>query len=190
MSDALGSYQPFWAAESLLTFWIYVQRQEHPNQILPMWCPHSLLGPSSLQLWTFISLLFLLAESKIKEVGKLRQAGCPHLIIKFLLYVRWGFPGSTSGKKKKKNLPTNAGDKRDADSISGSGSSPGEGHGKPLQYSCLENPMDRGTWRATVHRVPQSWTGLKQLSTHTFIRWLVTILRSPSTQRHFKHENL
>ena len=102
MSDALGSYQPFWAAESLLTFWIYVQRQEHPNQILPMWCPHSLLGPSSLQLWTFISLLFLLAESKIKEVGKLRQAGCPHLIIKFLLYVRWGFPGSTSGKKKNK----------------------------------------------------------------------------------------
>ena len=39
--------------------------------------------------------------------------------------------------------------------------SPGGGHGNPLQYSCLENPMDRGAWRATVHRVTQSWTQLK-----------------------------
>ena len=45
-------------------------------------------------------------------------------------------------------------------SIPGSGKSPGEGNGNPLQYSCLENPMDRGTWRATVHRVTESQTRL------------------------------
>ena len=54
-----------------------------------------------------------------------------------------------------KNLPANA---READSIPGSGRSPGEGNGNPLQYSCLENPMDRGTWRATVHGVAESDT--------------------------------
>ena len=45
--------------------------------------------------------------------------------------------------------------------------SPGGEQGNPLQYSCLENAMDRGVWRATVHRVTQSWTRLKQLSMHT-----------------------
>ena len=52
-----------------------------------------------------------------------------------------------------KNLPTNAGDIRDSGLIPGPGSgrSPGVGHGNPLQYFCLENPMDRGAWQATVH---------------------------------------
>ena len=57
-----------------------------------------------------------------------------------------------------KNLPANAGDVRDTGSIPGLGRSPGGGHGNSLQYSCLENPMDRGAWRATVHRVSKSWT--------------------------------
>ena len=52
-----------------------------------------------------------------------------------------------------KNLPVNAGDTRDAGSIPGLGRSPGVGNGNLLQYSCLEHPMDRGAWRATVHRV-------------------------------------
>ena len=52
-----------------------------------------------------------------------------------------------------KNLPANAGDIRDLGSIPGSGRSPGGGHGNPLQYSCLENSMDRGAWQAMVHRV-------------------------------------
>ena len=52
-----------------------------------------------------------------------------------------------------KNLPANAGDVRDVGLIPGLGRSLGEGHGSPLQYSCLENPMDRGAWRATVYRV-------------------------------------
>ena len=55
-----------------------------------------------------------------------------------------------------KNPPVNAGDIRDAGSLPGLGSSPGEGNGNPLQYSCLENPMDRGAWRAIVHRVTKS----------------------------------
>ena len=52
-----------------------------------------------------------------------------------------------------KKLPANAADVRDVGSIPGSGRSPGGGHGNPLQYSCLENPMDRGAWWATVHGV-------------------------------------
>ena len=57
-----------------------------------------------------------------------------------------------------KNLPANAGDIRDMGSIPGSGRSPGGGNGNPLQYSCLENPMDRETWRAAVHRITKNWT--------------------------------
>ena len=55
-----------------------------------------------------------------------------------------------------KNPPANAGDIRDVGLIPGSGRSPGGGHGNPLQYSCLENPMDRGAWRAAVHRLAES----------------------------------
>ena len=63
-------------------------------------------------------------------------------------------PGSTSSKE-----PTcNAGDIRDGGSVPGLGRSPGVGNGNPLQYSCLENPMDREAWQATVHWVTKSWT--------------------------------
>ena len=66
------------------------------------------------------------------------------------------------------NPPASAGDRRDAGSILGSGKSPGEGHGNPLQYSCLENPMDRGAWWATAHRVSKGRTRLSDLArTHT-----------------------
>ena len=63
-----------------------------------------------------------------------------------------------------KNPPANAEDLRDLGSIPGLGRFPGEGHGNPLEYSCLENPMDRGAWWVTVHRVAKSWTLLKRLS--------------------------
>ena len=59
-----------------------------------------------------------------------------------------------------KNPPANAGNKRDKGSILGSGRSPEGGHGNPLQYSCLENPMNRGAWWVTVHGVPKSQTRL------------------------------
>ena len=68
-----------------------------------------------------------------------------------------------------KNLPASA-DVRDMGLIPGLGKSPGVGNGNPLQYSCLEDPMDTGTWETIVHRVAQSQTRLKQLSiTHMHI---------------------
>ena len=70
-----------------------------------------------------------------------------------------------------KNLLANAADVRDAGSIPGSRRSPGEGNGSPLQYSCLDNSMDRGDWRATVHRVTKSWI---RLSTKLFYMRTVT----------------
>ena len=59
-----------------------------------------------------------------------------------------------------KNLLANAEDTKDVGLIPGSGRSPGGGHGNPLHSSCLENPMDRGAWWATVHGVTKSWTKL------------------------------
>ena len=75
------------------------------------------------------------------------------------LYNMKGFPGGSDSKAP----VCSAGD---PDSFPGLGRSPGEGNGSPLQYSCLENPMDRGAWWATVHGVAKSWT---QLRDSTFI---------------------
>ena len=71
-----------------------------------------------------------------------------------------------------KKPPDDIGDTRDTGSIPGFGRSPGEGHGNPLQYSCIDSLVDRGAWQATVHRVTQSWTRLKQLSILTVIMQL------------------
>ena len=76
-----------------------------------------------------------------------------------------GFPGGTSGKEPACQCRRH----RDVGLIPGSGRSPGGGHGNPLQYSCLENPMDRGAWQATVHGVTRSQTRLKQLSMHAHV---------------------
>ena len=65
-----------------------------------------------------------------------------------------------------KKLPANAGDIRDTGLIPGSAQSPKGWHGNSLQYSCLENPMDRQAWQASVHRVTQSWPRMKQLNMH------------------------
>ena len=82
-----------------------------------------------------------------------------------------------------KNLPANAGD---ASSIPGSGRSPGEGNDNPLEYSCLENSMDRGAWQAIVHGVAKSWTRLKQFSvcvhtdTHTYRFYFLLLIGQES----------
>ena len=68
-----------------------------------------------------------------------------------------------------KTLFDNSGDIRDIGLIPGSERSPGEGHSNTFQYSCLENPMDRGAWWATVHGIKKSRTGLKRLSTHAVL---------------------
>ena len=69
------------------------------------------------------------------------------------------FPGGSDGKES----ACNAGD---LSSIPESGRSPGEGNGYPLQYSCLENPMDRGDWQATIHGVTKSWIQLSNEHFH------------------------
>ena len=80
---------------------------------------------------------------------------CPQITSKtaFIAHSK-GFPGGAVVK----NPRASAGDAGDGALISTSGRSPGGGHGNPLQYSCLENSMDRGDWRATVHRVSKNPT--------------------------------
>ena len=70
-----------------------------------------------------------------------------------------GFPGGLDGKESTRNVG-------DLGSITGLGRSPGGGHGKPLQYSCLENPMNTGAWQAAVHRIAKRWTQLQRVE-HT-----------------------
>ena len=90
---------------------------------------------------------------------------CP-LSSNISFYCYWYFSGGSVGKES----TCNAGDARDVASVSGLGRYSGGGHGNPLQYSCLENPMDRGVCQATVRSIAKSWTWLKQPSnTHTHI---------------------
>jgi len=70
------------------------------------------------------------------------------------IYLAFSFPGGTNDRQP----PASAEDIRDLGSIPGLERSPGEGNGHPLQYSCLENPMDRGVWWTSVHRVAKSQT--------------------------------
>ena len=72
--------------------------------------------------------------------------------------IKQGFPDSTVGK----NPPAIPGDAGGSSLIPALGRSSGRGHGNPLQYSCLEDSMDRGVWQATVHRVPKSWIRLSK----------------------------
>ena len=80
---------------------------------------------------------------------------------------RWGGGGFPFGSAGKESI-CNAGATEDTGLILGSGRFPGGEHGNPLQYSCLEYPMDRGTWQATVHGVAKSWTRLNRLSMHAY----------------------
>ena len=75
-----------------------------------------------------------------------------------------GFPCGSEGKESTRNAG-------DMDSIPGLGGSPREGHGNLLQYSCLENPMDRGAWWATVHEVAES--DMTEWLTHTHIQYII-----------------
>ena len=90
---------------------------------------------------------------------------CTHVYM-YILYV---YAGASQVTVMVKNLPASEGDTRDPSWIPGSGRSSGEGHGNLLQYSCLENPMYRGAWRATVHGVPKGQTQQKRLSTHVYV---------------------
>ena len=91
-------------------------------------------------LWLRIGKVTAMEASKILRVCRSHRASQVALVVK--------------------NPPANTGDKRGMDLIPESGRSPEEGHGNPLQCSCLKNPMDRGTWQATVHGVEKSRTRL------------------------------
>ena len=115
----------------------------------------------------FFPLLNCLQFSSVQSLSRVRLL-VPHgLQHGILLTISWpqvceytGFPGGPSGE----NPPASSGDRRDTASIPGSGRSLGEGNGDPLEYSCLENPMDREAWRATVRGVAHRQTRLKWLS--------------------------
>ena len=77
------------------------------------------------------------------------------------VYIYKGFPDGSDGKES----ACNSGDQG---SIPGLGRSPGEGNGNPLQYSCLENPMDRGAWQATVHGV----TNIHTMCVQMYVKYL------------------
>ena len=104
------------------------------------------------------------AVTNLNSILKSRDITFPtkvHMIKALVFPV--GFPSSLDGKASAYNVG-------DPGSIPGSGRSPGEGNGNPLQYSCLENPMDRGAWWATVHGVAKSRTWLSDFSLH-FSSW-------------------
>ena len=99
-----------------------------------------------------------------KNQSRNRKAEFLHMKSKGIMFLISEEPGGSVVK----NLPANAGGVGDPGSIPGLGRSPGGGNGNLLQYSCLENPMDRGAWQATVHGVPKSQTLLSDWAyTHT-----------------------
>ena len=97
---------------------------------------------------------------KYRSHSTLCQFRCTTQWFYLCINYEMGFPGGSVVK----TLPANTEDMRDSSLIPGLGRAPGEGNGKPLQYSCLENPTDRGARWATVHSITE---GRKQLSTHT-----------------------
>ena len=142
---------------------------------------HFLLMQNSTQtcsmFYSFFSLLSSkptsLAPSSWERPGKWKICYSDNLIWDkvlmddntLLLTMPTGFPGGASGKGPACQFRR----LRVTGSIPGSGRSPGRGHGNPLQYSCLGNPVDRGAWWATVHGVSDTWTSLKWLSTYTTV---------------------
>ena len=134
------------------------------------WAMLPALGAQSLNHWTAgkdPTHFHILSKSAPRQPWFLPWRGS----LLLWLLIENGLPQWLSSKESTHN----AGASRDVTSIHGSRRSPGEGHGNPFQYSCLENPMDRGAWRATVHWVARSRTWLKRLCTHTLTRkWQAT----------------
>ena len=125
-------------------------------------------GPSSvlpLRLWVICGPVRLLGLWTVGET-LVWNDGPPHPRPQRPVFVPVSpvLPGHSVGKES----ACSAGDIGDRRLIPGPGRSPGEGSGSPLQCSCLENPMDRGAWWATVHGVPKSWTQLKRLSNNSY----------------------
>ena len=117
----------------------------------------------------------------------LQRASLGQQVINGVFKIGITFKGFAGGSVVE-NPPTNAGDTGDVGLIHGSGRSPGEGSDNPLQYACLENPMDKGAWWATVPGVTKSWTRLSMHActhTHTHTHTHTTTLK-PKRSRGLK----
>ena len=123
-------------------------------------------GPQACEIlapWPGIKPVTPASGGEILTIGlprKSLQHSFLNWIIMFLCTVSW----ASQEALVVKNPPANPGDIRDGSSVPGSGRSPGGGHSNLLQYSCLENPMDKRAWQAIVHRVRKRQTWLKWLS--------------------------
>ena len=168
----LVGYSPWGYKESDMTDQLSVHAQ----------CMHS---QTILRFWPFISkpwaYTFKWPKKRRREVRGIRLVNLAthtddykrlRVSTKSVMSIkRWGSRTSLASRLPGlavKDLPANVGDIRDSGSIPELGRFPGGGHGSPLQYSCLENPMDRGAWWAMVHRVTKSCTWLKWLGTHAY----------------------
>ena len=101
-------------------------------------------------------LSFLRDDTDFEPLTVITTLHYPELLKR--LRLQPDFTGASQVALMLKNPSASTGDIRDMGSIPGLGRSPRRGHGNPLQYSCLENPMDRGVWRAAAHRIPKSQT--------------------------------
>ena len=175
-ADNVHVCKPWGTCSVSLCFWMRVGDMDsgQSSGSRALWtqqrCPPALHGLVSISLMGLEHFLFLqlsiflfygrnlleeLSQPQVKS-SKCRQnvpfeleSGCGACFL-------WGFPGGSVVKSS----PAIAGAARDVGLIPGSGSSPGGGNGYPLQYSFLENPMDRGAWLATVHGVIKRWISL------------------------------
>ena len=129
--------------------WWWVQ-----SQILPIFKSSFSIRIYTCQIAHFVSL-----EISPPEHSWLER---PAIILVCLFSITTSFPGGLDSKESACSVG-------DPGSIAGSGRSPGEGNGNPLQYSCLENPMDGGAWQATVHRVTKSQTQLSNFTSLSII---------------------
>ena len=190
--DPQSQREELWCLRSVVLFTNRIkeekQRQEmDPLGIIPVWAVNKERSTLSEQIkiqWNssfkticFSSLLFL----RLPRPPEFRDDPWPTEMVRLPLALRvssflswhtlWEMqssPGASQVVLVVNNPSATAGDIRDTGSIPGSGRSPGGGRGNPLQCSCLENPMDRGAWRAIVHRVAKSQTRLNRLSTNTW----------------------
>ena len=146
----------FWILAWILFDWWHYQ----PYFISTLLCDFSQTCWSLPPLPVKVGLVFphLLVWALFQAPQKPPSEGQHHILGSSdkVLGPRSGFPGGAVVR----NLPANAGATGDVRSIPGLGRSPGVGNGNPLQYSCLENPMIRGAWWATVHGVAKSWAWL------------------------------
>ena len=169
------SFEP--AFQFLDIYFTHVQNDWRRKwQLTPVFLPGESLGQRSLLLSLFIPPTWKTGTITMHQV---RHHPChqgSHILVSWLIgnFTRWWptnkvrYPVLHFSARHPtevialalvvKNLPTNAGDTRDAGLIPWSGRSPGGGNCNPLQYCCLENPKDRGAWRATVHGVTKSQT--------------------------------